>query len=100
MFSTNSRQSVALRDRRLPIVLLIGNLVTCLLLSFRLNQLLNRQAIFGKTLLDPGERQRQRGTPALASRRASSATNELVIGGFDRAMSRSPRSAFRIFVAT
>ena len=36
-----------------------GNLVAGLLLSFRLNQLLDREAVLRETLLDPGERQCQ-----------------------------------------
>ena len=67
-----------------------GDLIGGLLLVLRLHQLLDRQAGLGEPLLDPGERQGQ-GGPLPCNRRASSATNELTIGGFDRAMSAITR---------
>ena len=46
-----------------------GNLIGGLLLVLRLDQLLDRQARFGQSLLDPGQRQGQGGAPALQAAR-------------------------------
>jgi hypothetical protein len=59
-------------------------------LVLSLHQLLDRLPAFGQMLLDPGQRQGQRGA-APCRRRASSATKALVIGGFERAMSATTR---------
>ena len=67
------------------------DLVGRLLLRFGADQLLDRPAGLGETLLDPGERQREGRTTSLQAACKFGDERSLTIGGFERAMSAITR---------
>ena len=67
--STNSRQSMAPSRRRLPMLLPIDTWSAACSWVCALHQLLDGQVELRKALLDPGERQRERGALALQAAR-------------------------------
>ena len=88
--STNSRQSIAPRKRRLPMLLLIETWsAACCWFSERTNcSMVSPDSDSRCSIQVSGN---ARAGPCPCNRRVSSATNELTIGGSDRAMSAITR---------